>query len=114
MLWIHFNRFLMDTNAVINAVLLTVIIPFMGLMWRRNERTQERNTESLGKLNDSFVDHTLAFNRFAAVIVGLEGQGGALVQISEMQKLVYKLQIQMTAVLIQTGVKVPSRSSDFD
>lgn len=107
MLWIHFYRFLMDTNAVINAVLLVVIIPALGLMWRRNERSQERNTESIGKLNDSF-------NRFAAAIVGIEGQGGALVQISDMQKLVNKLQIQMTAVLIQTGVKVPSRSSDFE
>lgn len=107
MLWIHFERFLMDTNAVINAVLLVVIIPALGLMWRRNETAQERNTESIGKLNDSF-------NRFAAAIVGLEGQGGALVQIADLQRHMSKLQIQMTAVIIQTGIKVPSRSTDFD
>lgn len=97
----------MDTNAVINAVLLIVIIPAIGIMWRRTETAQERNTESIGKLNDSF-------NRFAAAIVGLEGQGGALSQIAEMQKHVSKLQIQMASLLIQTGVKVPSRSADFD
>lgn len=107
MLWVHFERFLMDTNAVINAVLLVVIIPALGIMWRRNETAQERNTASIGELNDSF-------NRFASAIVGLEGQGGALAQIAEMQRDMKKLQIQMTAVLIQTGVKVPSRSSDFD
>lgn len=107
MLWIHLNRFLMDTNAVINAVLLVVIIPALGIMWRRNETACERNTASIGELNDSF-------NRFASAIVGLEGQGGALAQIAEMQRDMKKLQIQMTAVLIQTGVKVPSRSSDFD
>lgn len=107
MLWIHLNRLLMDTNAVINAVLLVVIIPALGIMWRRNETAQERNTESIGELNDSF-------NRFASAIVGLEGQGGALAQIAEMQRDMKKLQIQMTAVLIQTGIKVPSRNSDFD
>lgn len=104
----------MDTNAVINAVFLVIIIPTLGFMYHRNERAQERNTASLGKLNDSFVEHTAAFNRFAAAIVGLEGQGGALSQIADMQKHVNKLQIQMVALLTQTGIKVPSRSSDFD
>jgi hypothetical protein len=85
----------MDATAL-NTVLMAIVLPVIGGLWW-----------TLLAVNKTLSSLTGA-------ITGIEGQGGALVEIRGLRKRMHRMESVTTALLVHTGIDLPRRRSDDD
>lgn len=96
----------MDTEAVVNTVLLLVVLPVLGYLATAINRSNKTYATQQGEIKGLIAENTAAFRELKTVIVGYEQQGGLQRRVQELANRMHRAEQALTPLLLDKGLSL--------